>query len=133
MYKKCTFQLQQCNLSTVSQNASPTCKRGKLKKNGFGGQISKAEGGQILVGYHVFLQKCYFCGNIVIIYSCHYACSKMVLENDSTILNLCCIRFLSGHPPLCVTFFICSSVHPSIVHHVSGTIHHLIIIFDTHL
>ena len=47
----------------------------------------------ILKGYHVFLEACYFFGNIVIYYSYHYVYSKMILENDSPILNLCCIRF----------------------------------------
>ena len=38
-----------------------------------------------------------------------------------------------GHPPLYVTFSICPSVSPSITHHISETIHHLIIIFGTHV
>ena len=46
-----------------------------------------------LEGYHVFLQTCYICGSIIIDYSCHYVYSKMILENDSPILNLCCIGF----------------------------------------
>ena len=59
--------------------------------NDFGGQISKAEEGQfsegqgevnsergqILEGYHVFLQTCYFCRNIVINYSYHYVYSNI--------------------------------------------------------
>ena len=33
--------------------------------------------GQILEGYHIFLQTCYFCDNIVINYSYHYVYSNI--------------------------------------------------------
>ena len=41
-----------------------------------------------------------------------------------------------GHPPLYVTFFrppVRLSVRPSVAHHISGTVYHLIIIFSTHV
>ena len=38
-----------------------------------------------------------------------------------------------GHPPLYVTFSVRPSVCLSVAHHISGTIHHLIIIFGTHM
>ena len=81
-----------------SKNVSPWQKEG-WKKYGCGAYISKTEGGayyqggHVLKGYHVFLQTCYFCGNIVINYSYHYVYSKIILENDSCIINMCCIRF----------------------------------------
>ena len=40
-----------------------------------------------------------------------------------------------GHLPLYVTFFVCpfvSFVNPSVVHHILGTVHNVIIIFGTH-
>ena len=36
-----------------------------------------------------------------------------------------------GHPAVC--HFFCQLVHLSVAHHISGTIHHLIIIFGTHV
>ena len=49
------------------------------------------------------------------------------------------LGFQVGHPPLYVTFSICLSIHLSVclyfclsvVHHISGTVHHVIIIFGT--
>ena len=44
--------------------------------------------------------------------------------------------FLGGAPTSICHFFclsICPSVCPSITHHISGTVHHLIMIFGTHV
>ena len=41
--------------------------------------------------------------------------------------------FKVGHPPLYVTFSVHLSIHPSVAYHIPRTIHHLIIIFDTHV
>ena len=98
--------------SKVWHRMHPPAKRwgggwgGAENKYGFGCYISKSEGGTLLSrgelnsqrrldsrGYHVFLQTCYFCGIIVINYSYHCVYCKMILENDSSILNLWCIRF----------------------------------------
>ena len=42
-----------------------------------------------------------------------------------------------GYPPLYVTFlvwpYICPSVRLPVVHHISGTVHHLILIFGAHV
>ena len=38
-------------------------------------------------------------------------------------------NLLGGHPPLFVTF----SVHLSVVHYISGTVYHLILIFGKHV
>ena len=47
------------------------------------------------------------------------------------------VLLLGGNPFLFVTFSIClsacSSPHPSITHHISGTTHHVIIIFVIHV
>ena len=32
-----------------------------------------------------------------------------------------------------IQYLFCMSVHPSAVHHISGTIHHVIIVFGTHM
>ena len=40
--------------------------------------------------------------------------------------------FLGGAPTSICHFFH-PSVHPSVAHHISGTVHHLIIIFGTHV
>ena len=41
------------------------------------------------------------------------------------------MSFQMGHPPLYVTFSVCSSVRSSVAHNISRTVHHLIIIVGT--
>ena len=47
------------------------------------------------------------------------------------------VIFYVGHPTPYVTFsvrpYICPSIHPSVMHHISGTVHHLILIFGTYV
>ena len=38
-----------------------------------------------------------------------------------------------GRPPTSMCHFFCPSIHPSVAHHFSGTVHHLIIIYGTHV
>ena len=38
-----------------------------------------------------------------------------------------------GGAPTSIYYFFCSSIHQSFVHHISETIHHLIIIFGAHV
>ena len=53
------------------------------------------------------------------------------------IISDCSDRFLVGGVPTSIYHFSClsdcPSVCPSITHHVSGTVHHLIVIFGTHV
>ena len=53
------------------------------------------------------------------------------LSKEPFFLNFWCYFYVS-HPPLYATFSVHPSVHPSIAHHISGTINHLIIIFGAH-
>ena len=94
------------------------------------GEVKFSEGTRFLSRATLFFYKRYFCGKIVINYSYHYLHSKMILENDSTILNMCFVRFLGGAPTSIYHFFR-PSIRPSVAHHISGTILHLIIIFGT--
>ena len=41
--------------------------------------------------------------------------------------------FKVGHPLLYITFSVHLSIHPSTAYHIPRTIHHLIIVFDTHV
>ena len=58
----------------------------------------------------------------------NYAQLKLGYFFSGNLAILVCY-FQVGHPPLCVTF----SVHPSVAHHFSGTVHHIIIIFGTQM
>ena len=58
-------------------------------------------------------------------------------RRSDTILQIMSHIFHMVHPPPYVNFSFRSSVHqsvhPSVVHHISGNVDHLIIIFGTHL
>ena len=71
-----------------------------------------------------------------------YICFILYLRRDNSKHN-CIFQIVIGifrwgthlymSPFLSVRPSICPSVHPSVVHHISGSIHHLIIIFGAHM
>ena len=82
-------------------------------------------------------------GNLLIISNKEFSRKyHKAVRNLLILAFLICYKLLGfwvGHPPLYVTFSICLSIHLSVclyfclsvVHHISGTVHHVIIIFGT--
>ena len=73
------------------------------------------------------------------IFAIFYERDKLISEYLMSKFSLCfygpfqCQSFFLGGASTSICHFFCSSICPSVVHHISGTVHHLIIIFGTHV